>query len=91
MQAVRKRGVKAFMMVAGIGATLLVSAPSAQAWDDYDSAVNFYGSSQVSFQDARDIAYASAVEWGYPRCAVDSYTSYGSPVTWEVDLICWTS
>ena len=91
MSTVRTRGVRASVAAAGIGATLLVTAPSAQAWDDYDSAVHFYGTSQVSYQDARDIAYADAVEWGYPRCAVESYRSYGSPVSYEVELICWTS
>jgi hypothetical protein len=90
MQAVRKRGVRAVMMAAGIGATLLVSAPSAQAWDDYYNAMHFYGTSQVSYQDAQDIAYADAVEWGYSQCHVESWQSYGSPVSYEVQLICWT-
>jgi hypothetical protein len=90
MQAVRKNGVRAVVAAGGIGALLLIGTPSAQAWDGEYQGSHFYGTSQVSFQDARDIAYASAVESGFPECYVYGRRSYGTPVTYEINLLCWT-
>ena len=91
MSPVRKRGVRAFVAAAGIGALMLVGAPSAQATDGDQVWTMFTGTSQVSWGDAHDIAYASANESGFPRCDFYSSRTYGSPVTYEVDIVCWTS
>jgi hypothetical protein len=82
-----RRGVRAVIGTAVIGAGLLFGTTSAQATDS--DVAWFYSSSSISYDDARAKAYAMAVEWGYTSCPYTHHLSAsGTPPTYHVEIGC---
>ena len=78
--------MRAFIAATGIGATLLLGTPSAQATDP--DVWWSYSSSSISYDDARAKAYAMAVEWGYTECPRTYRYTSGTPTTYHVEIGC---
>jgi hypothetical protein len=82
-----RRGVRAVIGTAVIGAALLFGPTSAQATDS--DVAWFYSSSSISYDDAYANAYAMAVEWGYTSCPFTHRYPYGgTPPTYGVEIGC---
>ena len=81
-----RRGVRAVIGTAVIGAALLFGTTSAQATDP--DVAWFYSSSSISYDDAYANAYAMAVEWGYTSCPRTYRSTSGTPPTYGVEIGC---
>lgn len=77
------RGVRAAIVTAGMGATLLVGSTSAGAADWEQMYFDGWGSSPEA---AYSQAYNTAVDWNYPNCR-QTQSHYSAP-TYYVRLAC---